>query len=121
VILFGNADTNSAWSGLLPDCPIQVAGGELRVGDRSLNSDGLVCLAIRPRPGSNRASVGIVAATGAAGMRLSTQIACFQSRVAFPDWTVFASPPQLPGHPVVVGTGYFGANWGLETGESAWK
>jgi poly(3-hydroxybutyrate) depolymerase len=121
VILFGNADTNSAWSGLLPDCPIQVAGGELRVGDRSLNSDGLVCLAIRPRPGSNRASVGIVAATGAAGMRLSTQIACFQSRVAFPDWTVFASPPQLPGHPVVIGTGYFGANWGLETGESAWK
>lgn len=121
VILFGNADINSAWSALLPDCPIQIARGVLRIGEQSLNGDGLVCLAVRPRPGSDRASVGVVAATGAAGLRLSTQIAYFQSRIAFPDWTVFTSPPQLAGHPVAVGTGYFGLDWRLETGESAWQ
>ena len=119
VILYGNADINSAWPALLPDCPIRVTRGELRIGDRSLTGDGLACLAIRPRPGSDRACVGFIGATGAAGLRLSTQIEYLQSRVAYPDWTVFTSVAQLPGHPIPAGAGYFGVDWSFETGESA--
>jgi hypothetical protein len=121
VILYGNADTNSAWSTLLTDCPIAVTRGELHIGDRTLSGDGLVCLAIRPRPGGERACVGFVGASGAAGLRLSTQIEYLQSRAAYPDWTVFAPIAQLPGHPAAIGTGYFGVDWRLETGESAFQ
>lgn len=119
VILYGNADINSAWLALLPDCPIQVTRDEVRIGDRAIAGDGLVCLAIRPRPGSDRASVGFIGATGAAGLRSSTQIEYLQSRVAYPDWTIFAPVTQLPGHPTPAGTGYFGVDWSLATGETA--
>ena len=82
--------------------------------------DDLVCLLIRPRPESDEASVGVVGATGTAGMRLSTQIIYLRSRAAFPDWTVFA-PAEIPGHPTAMGAGYFGLDWNLEGGESAWR
>ncbi|HLV80077.1 MAG TPA: prolyl oligopeptidase family serine peptidase, partial [Chthonomonadaceae bacterium] len=34
VILYGNADTNGAWSALLADSPVQVRNGEARIGER---------------------------------------------------------------------------------------
>lgn len=120
VILYGNADTNSAWEALLADCPLRVARNAIQVGDRSEQGDDLVCLLIRPRPGSDTASVGAVAASGATGMRMSAQITYLRSRAAFPDWAVFSSS-EIPGHPGVIGTGYFGLDWGLDSGEPAWQ
>ncbi len=120
VILYGNADTNSAWDALLTDCPVHVARGALNVGERTEQGDDLVCLLIRPRPGSEVASVGAVAASGVTGMRMSAQIVYLRSRAAYPDWTVFRAA-GLPGHPAVIGTGYFGLDWGLTTGETGWR
>jgi len=53
VILFGNADTNSAWPAVLKDSPIQVANGSAKVGDHDLKGDDLAVLFLRPRAGSD--------------------------------------------------------------------
>src|SRR5262249_9458866 len=55
VILYGNADTNTAWKALLADSPVQVRKGSVSVGDRAEKGDNLACLFLRPRPGSARA------------------------------------------------------------------
>jgi hypothetical protein len=63
VILYGNTDTHAHWRGLWNDDVVSVARGRVRIGARSLDGDGLGVLAVRPRPGSARASVGIVSGT----------------------------------------------------------
>ncbi|MHC4066050.1 MAG: carboxylesterase family protein, partial [Planctomycetota bacterium] len=82
VILYGNADTNAAWKALLPDSPIVVRRGRVRIGQRKLTADHLACLFIRPRPGSPQASIGVVAGTGLVGMRLADRLPYFVSGVA---------------------------------------
>ena len=62
VILYGSADTNAAWKALLSESPVQVRRGAARIGDREIAGDDLACLFLRPRPGSDRALVGVVAA-----------------------------------------------------------
>ena len=61
VILYGHAEGNAAWPVLLGDSPVQVRRGQVRIGGRTVSGDGLACLFCRPRPGSDRASVGVVA------------------------------------------------------------
>src|SRR5262249_25505377 len=64
VVLYGNADTNGAWGELLKDSPVQVRRGTVTVGERKLTREDLACLFLRPRPGSDRACVGVVGGTG---------------------------------------------------------
>ena len=88
VILYGNADTNSAWKKLLDDCPVQVRRGQVRVGDRTESGDDLGVLMVYPRPGSDIATVGVVAGTGPVGMRLTSRLRYFVSGIAYPDLVV---------------------------------
>jgi predicted esterase len=121
VILYGNADTNAAWEALVGDGPVQVRRGTVRVSDREEKGDDLACLCVRPRPGSERALVGLVAATGAPGMRLAYLPPVFRSGVAYPDWVVIGPDVLAHGSAGVRGAGFFGIDWGLESGESAWR
>ncbi len=84
VILYGNADTNTAWQQLLATSPIEVRRGHVRVGTRTETGDALAVLAVRPRPGSNIATVGIVAGTGPAGMRLTESDSLVRRRDRLP-------------------------------------
>lgn len=113
-IVYGNADTNGAWKALLGDSPIQVHRGSVKAGEREEKGDDLACLLVRPRPGSDRAQVAAVAMTGLGGGRLADRLPYFVSGVGYPDWLVL-------GPSGVRGTGYFGVDWKLETGESAWR
>jgi hypothetical protein len=121
VILFGNADTNSAWAGLLPDCPIDVRDGSVRVGEKSLEGDRFTCLFIRPRVDSDVASVGVIAGSGIAGMRLANQLPYFVSGVGYPDWIVLTPDLLERGARGVIGAGFFDRNWSLESGDAAWR
>ena len=85
VILYGNADTNSAWAVLLTDCPVEVKRGAIRVGDRTETGDDLAVLMVRPRPDSDTALVGVVGGTGPAGMRLTNRLRWFVSGITYPD------------------------------------
>ena len=48
VVLYGNADTNSIWRTLLPDSPISVRKGSVRVGNGAMPGVDLAVLFVRP-------------------------------------------------------------------------
>jgi len=117
VVLYGNADTNRAWQQLLSSSPLEVRRGKVRVGTRTETSDALAVLAVRPRAGSDTASIGIVAGTGPAGMRLTNRLRWFVAGVAYPDVMILDPKGLTDGTAGVRACGYFGLDWRPETGE----
>ena len=63
-------------------------GGEARVGERLFEADDLACTAIRPRPGSRRASVAFVGGTGIKGMRALDDLPILYARIFRPDFAL---------------------------------
>ncbi len=121
VILYGHADMNAAWPALLGSSPVQVRRGKLVVGTRTLTGRDLGCLFIRPRPSSDTASVGVVAGTGPAGLRVTDTLPYLYAGAAFPD--LFCARPALltKGAAAIELAGFFGDDWRVETGDLVWK
>jgi len=121
VILYGNADTNSAWKALLAESPVQVRHGGVQFGERAEESGDLACVFVRPRPGSDRALVGVVSGTGIAGMRLTDRWPYFMSGVGYPDCVVAGSEVLTKGNTAVRLAGFFGTDWSIASGDFAWR
>lgn len=121
VILYGHADSNGAWQCLLGGSPVQVHRGRLRIGPREVVAADLACLLLRPRPGSNIASVGVVSGTGLTGLRLTERVPYFLSGVSFPDCTVFGPDALTSGADGARAAGFFGEDWSVEGGEFLWR
>jgi predicted esterase len=135
VIVYGNADTNSAWQRLLSASPIQVKRGVVTLEDnralagiltpsrdsRAIVDDDLCCLFVRPRPASDRALVGVVSGTGIAGLRLSERLPYFTSGVAYPDYLILGAETLTRGADGIWAAGYFGPDWSLRWGVLAWR
>ncbi len=122
VILYGNADTNSAWSRVLEEEAFDLRRGRLRVGERTLEGDDLALLAVHPRKDSDSASVAVIGGTGLPGCRATTGLPYFVSGVAYPDWTVIGAELSSEGLGGVRGAGFFGPDWDTGTGaEAAWR
>lgn len=121
VILYGNAETNAAWSFLLTDSPVQVRRGSVRVGEKEVKGEELACLFVRPRPDSEKSSVGVVSGSGLAGMRLTDRVPYFVSGVAFPDCTVLGTETLAEGARGVRCAGFFGPDWSVGAGEFVWR
>jgi hypothetical protein len=121
VVLYGNADTNGAWNALLSDSPVVVRRSGVTAGDHTLPGDDLACLFVRPRPGSDRALVGIVSGTGLPGMRLTDRIPYFVSGVEYPDCIVLGPNTLTGGAAGVRMAGFFGNDWTLATGDFQWQ
>jgi hypothetical protein len=117
VIVYGHSECNGAWPPLLAGSPVQVRRGQIRVGTHELPGDDLACLFLRPRPGSDRACVGVVAGTGMPGLRLTERLPYFVSGVAYPDVSVFSARALEKGDSALQAAGVFGIDWGVETGE----
>jgi hypothetical protein len=121
VILYGNADTNAAWQTLLAGSPVQVSRGKVRIGERTLPGDDLAGLFVRPRPGSDRACVAVLAGTGEAGTRLIEQLPIFVSGAGFPDWMVLSAAMLLDGEEGALAAGFFGEGWSLREDDSVFR
>ncbi len=122
VILYGNADTNSAWASLISaDCPIKLNRGAASIGNRSEHGNDIACLLIYPRMGSNVRSVGVVGGTGLSGMRLTDRLPYFVSGVAFPDVTLISPEMLAKGSTGILAAGFFGNDWKVESGDFAWR
>lgn len=121
VILYGNADSNRAWRGLLDDSPIQVRRGEIRVGEQHIAGEDLACVFLRPRPGSDVACVAVVSGSGLSGMRLTDRLPYFLAGLAYPDCTVFGAEMLTEGSAGIRVAGFFGLDWSVERGEFAWR
>jgi len=121
VVLYGNANTNAAWKNLIADSPVQVTNKNVTIGKKKIEGDDLAVLFIQPRPGSDIASVGIVAGTGIVGMRLTDRRPYLAPAYAIPDVIVF-NPKMLDDlDNGVEFAGFFGLDWRIETGEFVWK
>ncbi len=121
LIVYGHAESNGAWPVLLGESPVQVSRGRVSVGGRNVSGDDLACLFIRPRPGSNEASVGVITGSGPTGLRLTDRLPYFTSGVAYPDCLVLRAKNLLESSGAPIAAGYFGAGWDVETGEFAWR
>ena len=121
VILYGNADSNAAWPTLLAKSPVQIRRDGVQVGDREERGGELACLFVRPRPGSNIASVAAIGGSGLAGMRLTDRVPYFLAGIAYPDCILFGPETLAKGSEEVLAAGFFGADWSIETGEFAWR
>ncbi len=121
VILYGNADTNSAWPALLSGSPVQVTENQVKAGAHLFAGTNLACLFLRPRAGSATACVGVVGGTGLAGMRLTSRLPIFVSGLAWPDCTVLNTSVLTEGETGVLMAGFFGNNWSIGQGEFAYS
>jgi dienelactone hydrolase len=121
VVVYGHAESNGAWPVLLGDSPVQVHRGKVKVGSRAVAGEDLACLFIRPRPGSDVASVGVIAGSGLSGLRLTERLPYFTSGVALPDCLLLKAETLLESSGAPIAAGYFGAGWDVESGEFAWR
>lgn len=121
VIVYGNASTNRAWDSLLGGSPVQVDRGEVVVGGRQVGGEDLACLFVRPRPGSDTASVGVVSGSGLAGMKLTDRLPYFVSGIHYPDWIVLGPETLMETSVGVRGAGFFGNDWLVSAEDSAWS
>lgn len=121
VIIYGHSENNCAWASLVGDSPVQVRRGAVSVGKRTLSGEDLACVFVRPRPGTDLASVGIVAGSGIAGLKLTAGLPYFVSGVEYPDCMVLDGRLAREGSAGIITAGYFGPDWGLESGEFAWR
>jgi hypothetical protein len=140
VLLYGNRATNAAYEALLGESPVLVEPGGVRVGDRPELGDGLAVLAVRPAAGDERAMVALVGGTGPVGMRLTTRLRWCWAGIDPPDLLMMgsgaldAAPEEEPavkdyladpsagrGAGDVRAAGYFGPEWGVESGDIAWR
>ncbi|GEM_PF-130761 len=121
IVLYGNQDTNRVWQILLAKCPIRLVRGRVQIDDRTLEGDDLALLAVYPRPGSQRAMVGMIGGSGLPGMRLTERLPYFVSGVAYPDWTLLEPEMLRSGTAGVRAAGFFNNDWQIDPQQSAWQ
>jgi dienelactone hydrolase len=116
VVLYGHADSNRAWAGVLgDDAPVHVARGAVRVGTgekgRQIKGEDLAVLAVLPRARGqvaaraasgaitieDGAGVGIIAGSGPAGWRATERLGYFTSGVGWPEVTILHAAAWRPG------------------------
>lgn len=121
VVLYGNADTNSAWPRLLSTSPVQVRRGSVTIDRRPEVGDDLACVFVRPRRRSETALVGVVSGSGITGMRATDRLPYFVNGTNFPDLLLMSAKSLTEGDDDVRAAGYFGLGWTVEPGEIAWR
>ena len=95
--------------------------GEVRIGARKMVGDDLGCLFVRPRPGSGAGCVAAVSGSGMAGLRLANRLPYFQRGRHYPDCIVLDSSCWSKGAEGIRAAGFFGVDWGVESGEFVWE
>ena len=121
VIIYGNKDNNKAWDLLLAHSPIQVKRNKIQVGDAEMNGEGWATYFVYPREDSEIASVGVVSATGIAGMKAAFPTHYLVNGTSFPDVIVFDSNALKLGLESIKCAGFFGNDWSVKRGDLEWR
>jgi hypothetical protein len=121
VIIYGNRDNNTAWASMLRSCPVQVGKGQITMPGRSFDGDDYGTYLIYPRPDSDIASVGVVAASGEKGMKATYANLYLENGTTFPDMILVNSQVIKEGVSGILGAGFFGNDWSFENGDFVWR
>jgi len=119
VVVYGNASNNAAWQSLLHKSPLVVEDGKILFGDKQLTGGDLGVYFVFPRPDSEIASVGVVAATGNEGLGAIIPNDYFSGITGFPDVLVFRTAWLKNGVESIAISGFFGNDWSIENGDFA--
>ncbi len=117
VILYGNEKTNAVWKNAFKDSPVTVRKDVVDFGGKEIKGGNLCCFFVRPRAGSNSASIAAVSGTGIEGMRLTQRIPYMNPGFGLPDVTVMSSDILEHGEAGIKLLGFFGNDWSIGTGE----
>ena len=118
LMLYGNQETNTAWEAMLGDSPIQVTRDSVLIGDRQLDGP-LAAAFVRPRPGSDVASVGVVTGTSGEGERFAATMPLFFPGVGWPDWMIVEPGSLESGEDGIIELGFFDRQFTLDPSQSA--
>ncbi|PQV48439.1 prolyl oligopeptidase family protein [Jejuia pallidilutea] len=121
VVLYGNKDNNSAWTKLLKESPIQVMNNAIDFDGRTITGSNWGMYFIVPRTDSNKASVGVVTATGEKGMKAAYANHYLVNGTTFPDVVLFEDAVLEDGVSKVKCAGFFGNDWSVKHGDFEWK
>lgn len=121
VVLYGNADTNSVWPQLMSTSSVQMRRDGVWIDRRPEQGEGLSCVFLRPRRGSDKAVVGAIGGNDIAGMRATDRLPYFVNGVTFPDLMLFSAESLTEGDADVRAAGYFGRVWTVDPGEIVWR
>ena len=123
LVLYGNADTNAAWSRLCAGSPLEARRGSIKLsGDgaaREWTGDALGAVFVRPctlAAGGKqlRSLVAVFADSGLRGARSGWNLAPFVSGVGYPDYAVWGDEVHAKGDGGVLAAGWFDAQWRLD-------
>ncbi len=122
VILYGNADNNSAFKSVIGDSPITVKNERLVVGEKTFLGADISTFYVRPRKGSKKHLVGVVGGTGPYGIRATMVEHVFNVPDGHPDFYVWRRTKSGSGEEFeVLGAGIFGPDWSMDTGDTWFK
>lgn len=119
VIIYGNAQINSAYEKVVPDdAPLSITRGRVIIGDRRIEEDLLGALFVCRRRGAPAGGplVGVVGCTGVQGLRALDRMPFFTSGVGFPDVLVIGADMLQRGGDGVRSIGFYGPDGTLSTG-----
>jgi len=114
IILYGNADNNSAFDKLLKYCPIKVHTDEIKIGQK-IHKGELATLFVYPRQDSDENLIGVIGMTSPKAVRMNFPARYFISGVTSPDYVIFSPEVLSKGMEGILQTGYFDNNWNLIT------
>jgi hypothetical protein len=106
VIIYGNANTNSAWNILLKDCPIQISTNKITADNLQWNGDSLAAYFVWPQKDPPLLT-GVIAATGVKGMKAAYANQYFAGGSGFPDFMIFSIDMLKDGSNAVKMAGFF--------------
>jgi dienelactone hydrolase len=118
VILYGNAETNRAWSTVVGESPVTPVRGAIHFTDSTgrrgtLSGDDLALLMVRPRADDPDGLVATISSTGDVGQRLSERVPYFTAGVAYPDMCVLSARMLDEGIAGIVAADFFANDWTL--------
>ncbi|WP_420320075.1 alpha/beta fold hydrolase [Flagellimonas sp.] len=121
VVLYGNKSTNSAWKKLLKDFPVQIENNRVTVDGKEIIGEQWGLYFIAPRTDSNKASIGVVAATGVSGLKAIYSNHYLLNGTSYPDLLLFSNDIMEYGTDGVKCAGFFGNDWSFKNGDFQWK
>jgi hypothetical protein len=120
VIVYGNAQINSAYASVVPDdAQVSITRGRVIAGERRIEEDllGVMFVCRRRGAGDGGPLVGVVGGTSAHGLRSLDRAPIFTSGVGFPDVLVVGADMLQRGADGIRTIGFYGPDGSLKSGD----
>ncbi|MEG2728628.1 MAG: prolyl oligopeptidase family serine peptidase [Mucinivorans sp.] len=111
VVVYGNADNNSAWNKLLATQDIQVHNGVIDFAGEKMEGRDLGAYFVAPRPDSRTAMVGVVSGSGLQGARATWANNYISGITGAPEYMIFGVDMLRDGLRSVRKAGFLDNSW----------